>query len=391
MTSRRTRTVAISGGGIAAFAAAIAFRRALPEARVIVFEGGGRGPDYVGAAASYIHQFHALVGIDHALFRSRTGAVVAPEAEIRRAGQAPFRFVPLAEVQHVDGAALHQLWLRRTGAADGPAWADVARRGRRQEDAAQGLGVRFDAQAYLALLRDVAGRLGTVLSAEAATRADSMASNDLVIDALDAGPTQAGWQRVEGLPARVRWSGPEASTLAPGAAEIVEIPRAQAHWRTGAWDMTGQVEAGDGPAGRVTEPMGDNVLAIGRAAVQCETFDGQPLAVALAGIVRALHLLPRPGASGGEAAEYNRRSGIIHDFLLDWAAERRGMDAAPDGLAALRGQFSERGRIPFRDEDPVPSGHWLSWLLGSGARPRHVDLTAMAMPETKLAEMFAGL
>jgi tryptophan halogenase len=124
--------------------------------------------------------------------------------------------------------------------------------------------------------------------------------------------------------------------------------------------------------------------------VHCETFDGQPLAVALSGIVRALELLPRPDASGREAAEYNRRSGAVHDFLLEWAAQRWGVSDTLAGLAALRGQFAHRGRVPFRDEDPVPAGHWIGWFLGSGERPRHIDFTAMAVSEERLAAIFVG-
>lgn len=392
---KRTRTVAISGGGIAAFAAAIAVRKALPESQVTLFHGDDEAdePDYAGAAASYIHQFHGLVGIDGGLFRNRTGAVVAPEAEIRRAGAAPFRFVPFAEIQHVDGAALHQLWLRLTASerASCPSWADVARRGRRQDDAAHGLGVRFDARAYIALLRDVATQVGTSISADTATPEDLAPSTDLVIDARNLRNTDAGWTRIAGLPARSDWSWQAVAPVGPPVVETVEFTASDVRWRNGAWEAQAPIEPEGAEAGRLIAPMRGNILAVGRAALQCETFDGQPLAAALADIVRALHLLPRPGASGREAAEYNRRSGAIHDFLLDWAAERWGVATVPAGLSALRSQFEERGRIPFRDEDPLPSGHWLSWLLGRGVRPRHIDLTARAMPEERLVGFFAGV
>jgi tryptophan 7-halogenase len=128
MTASRTSSVAVLGGGIAGTAAAAAFRRALPGAEVTLFAGGAGEPEYLGAAAPSIHEFHRLIGIQPELFRRRAGAVVAREAEIRRASRAAVTMVPLSEMPHIDGAALHQLWLRRTAAdaAGGPPWEEVA-------------------------------------------------------------------------------------------------------------------------------------------------------------------------------------------------------------------------------------------------------------------------
>jgi tryptophan halogenase len=384
----------VLGGGIAAFAAAAAFRRALPDAEVTLFtgsDGDKARPEYAGAATPYIHHFHRLVGIEPGAFRRRTGAVTVSEAEIRRTGKPAFRLVPLSEVPYVDRAALHQLWLRWTMSdpSAGPAWSDVARRARRQDELTQGLGVRFDAHAYLALLRDLAAHLGLKIAGEPPGR-NLEGSFDLVIEADEGEVPEADWRRIDGIPGHFPWSvrPPRAGAE---AVETLEIASDRVTWDTAAWQVAGAPAAGMGAAGRVIAPWRANVLAVGRAAVRCETFDGQPLAVALAGIVRALELLPRPGAPGRETAEYNRRSGAVHDFLLDWAAERWGTsDTVPAGLAALREQFAHRGRIPLRDEDPVPAGHWTGWLLGRGERPRHIDLTAMAVPEERLAAIFAG-
>lgn len=387
MNEARTRSVAVLGGGIVAAAAAIAFRRALPEAGVTVF-ADGREPDYIGAADPFIERFHAMVGIDPALFERRTGAVTVNEAEFRLAGKPAFRFVRFDAMAYVEGVALHQLWLRHSAGdpASAPPWSEVARRARRPDDLSGGLGVRFDAAAYLALLVELAEQSG-IKSAGAASVAELAPRFDLVVDTL--GAAREDWLGIAGLPGGLVWE-LGAGSGEPGL-ETVAIDQAGARWATAAWQAAGRIDPAAGSAGRARDPFDGHVLAAGRAALRCETFDGRPLSVALTGITRAIELLPRPGASGREAAEYNRRMGMVHDFLLDWAIERWGNTGpVPPTLAALRAQYARRGRIPFRDEDPVSSGQWLGWLLGSGQRPDDIDLAAMALSDRQVAEVFAA-
>lgn len=383
----RVRDVAVVGAGIAALAAAIAFRRGLPDARVMLFSGADAGPDYPGAAAAFLHRFHRLVGLDEGLFRRRAGAVTVGESDFQRGELAPLRFIPVEELPYVDGAALHQLWLRRSAEGSGPGWNEVARRAAARAGV-DGLGVRFDGAAYQALLAEMATSIGVELRPEAPEAASLTAEFDLVISAERDAADRA---ELHGVPGTFAWTvgkpGAESS-----AVERIRLGAGEATWSTPAWQAEARWAADSATAGRVVQAMDGKLLRVGRAAVQCETFDGQPLAVALAGIVRALELLPRPGGSGREAAEYNRRSAIVHDFLLDWAAARWGLaGSVPSGLAALRTQFSERGRIPFRDEDPLPPGHWISWFLANGTLPRQADLTAMAMSEERLSEVFRGV
>lgn len=384
MSRAATRSVAVIGGGIAATAAALAFRRALPEAEVTQF-ADARAPEYPGAADPVIHRFHQLVGIDPRGFERATGAVTVGEAEYRLPGKAPFALVRLDEMPHFEGIALHQLWLRFTAAdpAAGPAWGEVARRARRPDDRVDGLGVRFDAGAYLALLGELAGQVG-VKAAGAACADELAASHDLVVEA--SGAAGGEWLWLEGVPGAVDWQfGPGGGQ---GELELIELAAGAAAWTTGAWSARAGLAADAPPAGRTLTPFSGNRLAAGRSALRCETFDGRPLSLALAGIIRAIDLLPRPGASEREAVEYNRRTGLVHQYLLDWAAQRWGAASEPPSLAALRALFYQRGRIPFRDEDPVPSGQWLGWLLGAGERPGNIDLTAMKMSEAEVAGVF---
>src|SRR5690606_32877167 len=237
--------------------------------------------------------------------------------------QDPFRFVPVEHVPCVDGAALHHLWLRQSASGMAPGWDEVALRAA-SSAAGGGLGVRFDAAAYRALLGDMARSLSVEITDERAAAPDLSTKFDLVIVtepdaaepvALDAVPGDS-----EG---RVEVGGARAPVVERGRLACDEGTVASPAWRARArWQPEGL------RAGRVMQAMEGKLLRVGRAAVQCETFDGQPLAVALGGIVRAIELLPRPDASGREAAEYNRRSGMVHVFLLDWAFVRWGLRGA---------------------------------------------------------------
>jgi len=383
----RTRSVAVAGSGIAALAAAVAFRRGLPDAEITLFADGEEEDDYPGAAAPFIRRFHRLVGLDEELFRSRTAAVAVLEADVVRGEAAPFRFVPLDGTPYVDGAALHQLWLRRRAYPTGASlpWSDVARRA--NTVGAPGLGVRFDANAYRSLLAEFALGIGVTIAREKEDTAGLSAEFDLVVSSNSCPEDRV---TIEGLPNGLEWSfspAPQAS----GPIEHIVLAPEEVVWVNPAWGATARPKPSTTCAGRIVRAMDGNVLRVGRAAVQCETFDGQPLVVALAGIARALELLPRPGAGGHEAAEYSRRSAIVHDFLLDWAAAKWGLPpGTTPGLAALRGQFAQRGRVPFRDDDPVPPGHWISWLIGCGELPRQIDPTAMAVSEANLTAVFGS-
>ncbi len=281
MPHARTGSIAVLGGGIVGFAAAAAFRRALPRLRSPCSSARRRAnPNTRARPRPRSTHSTASWGSRSQLFRRATGAVTVPEAELRRAGRPAVRLVPLAEIPHVDGAALHQLWLRRTASGTAaPAWADVARRARRPDDLEEGLGVRFAAAAYLALLGELAAHVGVTVAREDRAAAELAAGYDLVIDTR---PDGAGgtWQRIAGVPGGCDWSLRAGGGPSREPVETIDLADGQASWRNGAWQADARI---DGTAGRVVDPWQGNVLVLGRAAVQCETFDGQPLAVALGG------------------------------------------------------------------------------------------------------------
>lgn len=378
MSSAPLRAVAVRGNGLAALAAALAFRRSLPGAAVTLFHGSAGGePEFAGAATPLLDRFNAQTGIDPQFFRQRTGARTVAENTL-----GGITVPALAQVPHADGVALHQLWLRRGGKPD---WLQVARRATQGEDRAAGLGLRFDPLAAMGLWAEQGARAGVRAQPDLPLAADLAADFDLVVDTV--GPAQPdGWNLIQGCPGARDWQ-LGAPVLTEDREDIV-LESQVVRWSSPVWLATAGPAAG--LAAYHPKPWDGKVLSIGRAALSCESYDGQPLAVMLGEITRALALLPGAGSTGLEAAEYNRRTTAIHRMLIDWCAARHGCASVTPGLDHLVAQFGLRGRIPFRDEDPVPPGYWLSWLIGSGTRPRNPDMAALAVSEARLSELFAG-
>ena len=353
---KRTGNIAVIGAGLIGHAAAIAFRRALPDARVVL-HGAAQAAEYPGAATAEIHRFHRLVGLEEAMFRRRCSAVPVSEGEWALDGAA-FTLVPLGNVPFADGAALHQLWLRwtRDGGEEPRDWAQVARRAAGGQPPEE----RFSAEAYLALLAEMARHLGVERDGGDGPQGQA----DLVVDTRGVG----GWAILD----------------EPGGVERVAVSSGSTRWETPVWSARSSPQPR-----RERRGWHGNLLHLGRAALQCESFDGHPLSAALQDITRAIELLPRPDSAGREQAEYSRRTGLIHDFLCDWAAERAGLPPqVGSSHAALRQQFAHRGRIPFRDEDPVGQGAWIGQLLGRGVRPANGDPVSESVSQAQIHALF---
>ncbi|QDX26622.1 tryptophan 7-halogenase [Sphingomonas suaedae] len=362
--------VAVLGSGVIALSAAIAFRRALPAARITLVErpvSPNALLDRIGAATLTIDGFHRAIGLDQALFIRRTGAVA-----IRRVELDGVQLAPPGAIPHVDGVALHQLWLRsereRTGRT--MPWPTLAARD------AEPFGVRFDMAAYSALLAEMAAALDIA-------RASDVPEADLLLDCAAPGDDWTDWSaHLPSLVAQPISSGaPEGETIATGAGAV--------EWRSPPWGW--RLSRGAGlPPGRHPAPRAGNRIALGEATLVAEPFDGHALSAAHGDILRAIEFMPHAEPSPREAAEYNRRTAIAHGRLLDWATERWNGLATPD-LANLRTGFAARGRMPYRDWDPVTPGEWIGWWLAQGVRPERIDPTARAVAETKIIRMMEGI
>lgn len=353
-------SVAVLGSGVVALSAAIAFRRALPAARITLVERPVDPRsllDRIGAATIAIDRFHRAIGLDQQLFIRRTGAIAIHRVTLDG--------VPLGApgaIPHVEGVALHQLWLRSQAERPEttPGWAALTMPG------AEPFGVRFDMPAYAALLAEMAAALGI-----ARGEADDA---DLLLDCTAPG---AHWLSAP-LPSLIAEpiapGGPEGEALATGDGAV--------EWQAPPWGW--RLAHGMGlPSGRHAAPRSGRTIALGEAALVVESFDGHALSAAHADILRAIEFTPHADPSAREAAEYNRRTAIAHQRLLDWAIERWGGTPSED-LSGLRAGFAARGRIPYRDGDPVTPGEWVGWWFAHGLRPARIDPTARAIPQDQL-------
>lgn len=353
-------SIAVLGSGVVALSAAIAFRRALPAARITLVERPADPRsllERIGAATLAIDAFHRAIGLDQQLFIRRTGAVAIHRVKLNGEPLGAPGAIP-----HVEGVALHQLWLRNVAERPEttPDWAALTMPG------AEPFGVRFDMPAYIALLADMAAALGIV-------RGEADAA-DLLLDCTVPG---ADWL---GAPLASLVAEP----IAPGApeGETLNIADGAVEWQAPPWGW--RLTRGSGlPPGRHPAPRSGRTIALGEAALVAESFDGHALSAAHADILRAIEFMPHAEPSTREAAEYNRRTAIAHQRVLDWASERWGV-SANDDLAALRAGFAARGRIPYRDGDPVTPGEWVGWWFANGVRPARIDPTARAVPQDQL-------
>lgn len=152
------------------------------------------------------------------------------------------------------------------------------------------------------------------------------------------------------------------------------------------------------------QPWRGNVVAIGDAATEVEPLEWCNLHLALSAIDRLIAMLPGREPSPVEAADFNRQTlaeaNRIRDFLaMHWRTARRddplwcAVAAAqpPASLAHTLGQFAERGRLPFYEEETFARDSWLAVLLGQGVRPRRLDPLIDAVPPEQARAAMASL
>jgi tryptophan halogenase len=145
--------------------------------------------------------------------------------------------------------------------------------------------------------------------------------------------------------------------------------------------------------GRWTEPWSGNCVAIGDSAVAVEPLEWTNLHLVHSQIDRLVSMIPGRDCAPVELAEYNRQCSSeadrIRDFIcLHYVTARRDepfwRDAAaieaPDSLAHTLSLFSERGRLPYHEEETFARDGWLAVLFGQGCEPRRIDPLADIVP-----------
>ena len=371
------RAIHVCGSGIVPLAAAIAFKRALPDA-AITLDHRGAGSDF-NLAGPELTEFNRKVGIAPDMFARATGAHAVHNTCFADWGPEGESFsVPVhAQEKFVDGIACHALWLRCMAAQTGdvPPLADLlADRGARSA-------VRFDPSAYLGLLRQLADHL-KIGCAETAAEGDGLI---IECDSRDTGWTD--WSA--SVPAVVH-----CSTGAPDETTDEMLIRDGGTFTLRSGAYTARLEITENGAGHALKPWQENSLRIGSAALAVPPLYGLPLSAALADILRAIRFLPAQAADPALEAEYNRQSAAYHAYLLEWAAApfvlRQPSGTLPGGLENVRARFAERGRLVLRENDPIARARWIALLAGLGIRPERIDPVALEPDLTKAVRMLGA-
>jgi tryptophan halogenase len=435
------RSVAVAGGGITGWAAAAALKRRLPHLDVTILPLAppeDAFADRLPATLPSVLAFHGDLGL------SEADAIVRTRAAFRLGT----RFVGWAEGlpdyvhsygahgQAIAGSAFHQHWLR-TGNAPFDRYAPAAALGRQGRFLLPGeppvdgyeYGLVLDLSAQTAMLRAFARHLGV---REAVSKLRSVRHRvdgcveaieteagplvaDLFVDATgpDAtlrsavGGDRTDWQRW--LPCDRLAIDAAPTTAPPASLDMVEA--IDAGWRfriegavqttTGTCWSSAHNPRGDGigfAAGSHAEPWSKNVVAIGDAATVVEPLEWTNLHLALSGIDRLVTMMPDRDCAPVEIAEFNRQARDeatrVRDFLLlHYVIARRPepfwCDMAaiepPDTLAHTLTQFTERGRLPFYEEETFARDSWLAVLIGQGVRPRRIDPMVEAIDPAPIA------
>lgn len=364
-------TVVIEGSGLAALVSAIALKRAYPAAQIAIHEGGEAfRSEFAGAATPFIHHFHRQIGLDANVFIRRTGAQTIGTTLWQQGSSASQKVSALSAIPYPEGVALHQIWL--SAPVEGrPDWSSIALRYQTRSDQADGHGLRFDASAYVDLLVEMVAHLGIqvsedVIPANAQFDLRVLAQKPHASDVWSFDSPQSG----NGL-----------------GAELIRRDGGQTVWINPAWSASRRTMP---DSWRTAAPWTEQGLCIGTAALAIESFDGRNLCAVMADILRAIELMPARADSLAEIAEYNRRTSAIHDMLLDWHALKWGA-SAPAGLTQLKQQFLSRGRVPFRDEDPVAPAEWINWFMSLGILPDRTDPTTSSLAAEAISKIIGNV
>jgi tryptophan halogenase len=156
--------------------------------------------------------------------------------------------------------------------------------------------------------------------------------------------------------------------------------------------------------GRWADLWVGNCVAIGDAAVVIEPLEWSNLHLAHSQIDRVVTMMPSSDCNPIEIAEFNRQCAAeadrVRDFVcLHYVCSRRHepfwKDARsitpPESLAHSLSLFSERGRLPFYEEETFSRDSWLAVLLGQGFEPRAIDPLAEVVSPGQASRAFASM
>ncbi|MEN3745944.1 tryptophan 7-halogenase [Sphingomonas sp. HF-S3] len=444
------RSVAIIGGGIVGWSAAVALKRRVPALQVSILPIAvppNALADRVENTLPSIIGFHDDLGLreDDAVLRAGSSWRLGTRFEGWAQGLPPYVHAYGPYGRPFGTASFHHHWVRaaRMGTAapydtHSPA-AMLANAGRLVGTEPElgsifadiQIGLVLDLERYRAMLRAFAAHLGVVIhegvlstvqlrsadgfigqvilehggSVEADLFIDASGPDGLLRDTIDAEwEDWTPWLRNDRL---VRAVGPGS---APAALDHVTALAGGWRWRTSAIGKTihglcySSAALEDEDARRLlvdadatdtatpvafsqgcrTTPWARNCVAIGDAATVIEPLEWTNLHLAHSAIDRIVSMMTGRDCHPLEIADYNRQAGAevsrVRDFVLcHYGAARRpepfwqSRAELPESLARTLELFTERGRLPFFEEETFSRDSWLAILLGQGVIPRRVD------------------
>ncbi|KQN93305.1 hypothetical protein ASE95_10410 [Sphingomonas sp. Leaf231] len=364
-----------------------------------LFEGwAGDLPSYVHAYGPYGQPFGTASFHHHWLRAARVGTAApfdahAPAAVLARAGR-----MPVPSVATFAGTQLALVL-------------DVARYRAMLEAFARHLGVEvIDGAVAAVRLRAADGfverlSLADGRAVEADLFVDASGPRAVVRGAIDADWDEwSGWlrcdrlmtaegaaepasplDRVTALPAGWRWRSAAAGRTLHGVCYAGDLSSDdEARRELAAAGGTAASAAISFRQGTRRAAWARNCVAVGDAATVIEPLDFTNLHLAQSAIDRIVAMLPGRSCDPLEVADYNRQAQAevtrVRDFVLcHYATARRAgpfwqrQDALPDSLARTLTLFTERGRLPFFEEETFARDDWLAVLLGQGVLPRRID------------------
>lgn len=378
----------VFGGDLVALAAALAFKRALPRAEVTLI---GSEDETVhqkyGAAGPVLAEFHRKIGLDARLFEKAAQPVETRASRFEDWGEARHSFgVPgQGKEPFADGAALHQLWLRREGLSD------LSPPETLLDDRSAPSGYRFDTAGYRDLLLRMAGAIGVERSSEPGDNASTLELECRPHTTDDRAKSDwHDWSNFLPTFDAVEIRGE------PDLQEAIErISEQNGHMTLHIGQLCAIFTPAAHRSGRASHPWQGKCIALGQAAIDLPPFYGLPFSTALADILRAIRFVPPTGALDRVREEYNRQTTASHIATLEWASAPfvlgRDKLRLPPGLAAIVEQYRHRGRIPLREGDPVSRGQWLALLIGCGLRPERIDPAALLPTNQAADQMLAAV
>ena len=453
------RDILIVGGTIAGWMTAAVLVRSLPAPRyrirllesprpILEIETLGGGL----ASLPALRSVHGVIGLSDADVLGQAQAGLSLGADYlgwpRKGGRYFRPFGALGAT--LDGVAFHNLWqrMRNAGAAgeleEYALGAMAARLGRftpPSPDPASVLstldyGYHLDGEAYRALLRAAALRLGAIriegdpgqvhlrgedgfieaVSIAGGARLDA----DFFIDCTGAGATLIGEALETPFEDWREWLPCDRAVTSREEGEQVPYLRLEAQAAGWRWQMplrdrvaglrvfSSTHEATDGAFsfanGRRTKFWNRNCVAIGASASFIDPLEPTALQTIQRGISQFLALMPFKDDEAGEADEYNRimietvdrmRDLVILHYKANareepfWAACREM--PVPEILAYKLRLFEAKSKILALDEEMFQDSDWASVYIGQRVEPRGYDVLADAPDRALVRDRLAGM